>query len=166
MVFLYKVTVHTNWSQRGKRKRITKHEKDSSIGKRFIFFASRDVKQERHKTFNVWRLWRIMRLGQGFCSKLWILLCWTFRRFVLWIMWFVTHFLFLTFEIGYCAKLNSTFLEPVKVDEMADCPRSYSKLIGEKRWSFCKKRLLSIFLSAKQAHITTDTYGAIRQALW
>lgn len=29
-----------------------------------------------------------------------------------------------------------------------------------------KKRLLSIFLFAKQAHITTDTYRAIRQALW
>lgn len=74
---------------------------------------------------------------------------------------------FLTFEVGYWANPNTTFLEPVKVDEAADCPRSYSKLFGEKRWSFCQKEtLLSIFLSAKQAHINTDTYGAIRQALW
>lgn len=32
--------------------------------------------------------------------------------------------------------------------------------------NFVKKWLLSVFLIAKQAHITTDTYRAIRQALW
>ena len=62
----------------------------------------------------------------------------TFKKLLFWKI-FVPHFAFLTFEVGDWAKPNSTLLEPVKVDEMADCPRSYSKLIGEKRWSFCKK---------------------------
>lgn len=161
MVFLYKVTVHTSWSQRGMSKRITRHEKECSIGKCFIF-ASRDMKQYltlKNHRFLV-RTFKHAQISEMF-------LRWTLKRF--YIVKDMTHhtLAFLTFEVGYWANPNTTFLEPVKVDEAADCPRSYSKLFGEKRWSFCQKEtLLSIFLSAKQAHINTDTYGAIRQALW
>lgn len=90
--------------------------------------------------------------------------------FILWKECLITRFAFLTFEVGYIAKSNSAFilLEPVKVGEMADCQKSICKLIGEKCWSFYKKKksVLFVFISAKQAHITTDTYRAIRYALW
>lgn len=103
-----------------------------------VFLASRDMKQLGHTIFKPFEESYVQGKDFKLAQSSQFLLRQTFKKLLFWKI-FVPHFAFLTFEVGDWAKPNSTLLEPVKVDEMADCPRSYSKLIGEKRWSFCKK---------------------------
>lgn len=118
----------------GMNRRIARHEKGLQYFLQAGTWNKWDTQYSsllKNHTFRV-RILNLLKALSFCCVK-------PLKRLLFWKIWFVTHFAFLTFEVGDWAKPNSTLLEPVKVDEMADCPRSYSKLIGQKRWSFCKK---------------------------